>query len=208
MGGAHAPTSTAAALTRHPRRLHPRPRPASLVGKYLRDAFPRAKITTRNGALPATPSALMNMCLETYVDPGGRGRGVGGWAWASLCHWQRPGTPAAVAGFRRSGKQPRPGPAAHPRPRPAAPRPPQRWTFSLWSTAPTTAPTREARGRGQRLRGCRAPVSARAAARRCCDCGRPTPSHQPPLFLNGPPLNPPATTWSSPRCTSACCARS
>jgi lysophospholipase L1-like esterase len=40
----------------------------SLVGRYLRGAFPRANVTTRNGALPATPSALMNMCLETYVD--------------------------------------------------------------------------------------------------------------------------------------------
>lgn len=35
----------------------------------MREAFPRASITARNGALPATPSALMNMCLETYVDP-------------------------------------------------------------------------------------------------------------------------------------------
>jgi UDP-glucose:glycoprotein glucosyltransferase len=40
----------------------------SLVGKYLRTAFPRTNITMRNGALPATPSALMNMCLENYVD--------------------------------------------------------------------------------------------------------------------------------------------
>lgn len=40
----------------------------SLVGSYLRTAFPKANITTRNGALPATPSALMNMCLEQYVD--------------------------------------------------------------------------------------------------------------------------------------------
>ena len=40
----------------------------SLVGTYLKEAFPRANITTRNGALPATPSALMNMCLENYVD--------------------------------------------------------------------------------------------------------------------------------------------
>lgn len=40
----------------------------SLVGKYLQVAFPRANVTTRNGALPATPSALMNMCLEQYVD--------------------------------------------------------------------------------------------------------------------------------------------
>eukprot|EP00879_Flechtneria_rotunda_P016086 GHRR01016827.1.p1 GENE.GHRR01016827.1~~GHRR01016827.1.p1 ORF type:complete len:534 (+),score=145.77 GHRR01016827.1:354-1955(+) len=40
----------------------------SLVGKYLKAAFPRATISTRNGALPATPSALMNMCLEQYVD--------------------------------------------------------------------------------------------------------------------------------------------
>lgn len=40
----------------------------SLVGTYLKTAFPRANITTRNGALPATPSALMNMCLEQYVD--------------------------------------------------------------------------------------------------------------------------------------------
>lgn len=27
----------------------------SLVGKYMRTAFPKANITTRNGALPATP---------------------------------------------------------------------------------------------------------------------------------------------------------
>lgn len=40
----------------------------SLVGKYMKAAFPKANITTRNGALPATPSALMNMCLEQYVD--------------------------------------------------------------------------------------------------------------------------------------------
>lgn len=40
----------------------------SLVGSYLTTAFQRANITTRNGALPATPSALMNMCLEQYVD--------------------------------------------------------------------------------------------------------------------------------------------
>jgi hypothetical protein len=40
----------------------------SRVAKYLRTAFPRASISTRNGALPATPSALMNMCLEQYVD--------------------------------------------------------------------------------------------------------------------------------------------
>jgi hypothetical protein len=40
----------------------------SLVGKYARAAFPNARVVTRNGALPATPSALMNMCLETYVD--------------------------------------------------------------------------------------------------------------------------------------------
>jgi len=50
----------------------------SLVGKYLRTAFPRANITTRNGALPATPSALMNMCLETYVDAGEALVGGGG----------------------------------------------------------------------------------------------------------------------------------
>jgi hypothetical protein len=40
----------------------------SLVGAYLRTAFPHAEISMRNGALPATPSALMNMCLEQYVD--------------------------------------------------------------------------------------------------------------------------------------------
>ncbi|KAF6266240.1 hypothetical protein COO60DRAFT_1632898 [Scenedesmus sp. NREL 46B-D3] len=40
----------------------------SLVGKYMQRAFPRASISLRNGALPATPSALMNMCLEQYVD--------------------------------------------------------------------------------------------------------------------------------------------
>jgi hypothetical protein len=40
----------------------------SLVGKYMKHAFPRASISLRNGALPATPSALMNMCLEQYVD--------------------------------------------------------------------------------------------------------------------------------------------
>jgi len=40
----------------------------ALVGAYARAAFPRARVLTRNGALPATPSALMNMCLETYVD--------------------------------------------------------------------------------------------------------------------------------------------
>ena len=40
----------------------------SLVGKYARAAFPNADVQMRNGALPATPSALMNMCLETYVD--------------------------------------------------------------------------------------------------------------------------------------------
>jgi hypothetical protein len=38
------------------------------VGKYLKSAFPKAGVTLRNGALPATPSALMNMCLEQYVD--------------------------------------------------------------------------------------------------------------------------------------------
>ncbi|GBF94284.1 SGNH hydrolase, partial [Raphidocelis subcapitata] len=42
----------------------------SLVTRYMRDAFPRSNVTARNGALPATPSALMNMCLETYVDSG------------------------------------------------------------------------------------------------------------------------------------------
>lgn len=40
----------------------------SLVGKYLQGAFPKSNVIMRNGALPATPSALMNMCLETYVD--------------------------------------------------------------------------------------------------------------------------------------------
>jgi hypothetical protein len=68
----------------------------SLVGAYMRKAFPAAAaaaaaaggdasgdasgsgrrssnssssgIVLRNGALPATPSALMNMCLEQYVD--------------------------------------------------------------------------------------------------------------------------------------------
>lgn len=40
----------------------------SLVGTYMRAAFPNANVVVRNGALPATPSALMNMCLETYVD--------------------------------------------------------------------------------------------------------------------------------------------
>jgi hypothetical protein len=40
----------------------------SLVGKYMKTAFPKANVTTKNGALPATPSALMNMCLEQYVD--------------------------------------------------------------------------------------------------------------------------------------------
>jgi hypothetical protein len=34
----------------------------------MKRAFPRASISLRNGALPATPSALMNMCLEQYVD--------------------------------------------------------------------------------------------------------------------------------------------
>lgn len=40
----------------------------SLVGTYMKAAFPRSQISFRNGALPATPSALMNMCLEQYVD--------------------------------------------------------------------------------------------------------------------------------------------
>ena len=40
----------------------------SLVATSLREAFPGNEIVARNGALPATPSALMNMCLETYVD--------------------------------------------------------------------------------------------------------------------------------------------
>ncbi len=66
-----------------------RPPHRSLVGKYLREAFPRANITTRNGALPATPSALMNMCLETYVDAGEwlkGGSGCGCVLTALLCH--------------------------------------------------------------------------------------------------------------------------
>lgn len=63
---------------RAPREPHtqpqaPTPPPSlarSLVGSYLKTAFPRAAITLRNGAVGATPSALMEMCLENYVDEG------------------------------------------------------------------------------------------------------------------------------------------
>ncbi|KAG2485763.1 hypothetical protein HYH03_015477 [Edaphochlamys debaryana] len=41
----------------------------SVVSRFLVDSFPRANITCRNGAVPATPSAFMVMCLEHSVDP-------------------------------------------------------------------------------------------------------------------------------------------
>ncbi|WIA28011.1 hypothetical protein OEZ86_010599 [Tetradesmus obliquus] len=40
----------------------------SLVGKFMVNSYPQAKVTLRNGCLPATPSALMEMCLEQSVD--------------------------------------------------------------------------------------------------------------------------------------------
>eukprot|EP00775_Hariotina_reticulata_P005681 gene5681-5919_t len=40
----------------------------SLVGQFLRSSYPQAKVDLRNGCLPATPSALMDMCLEQSID--------------------------------------------------------------------------------------------------------------------------------------------
>eukprot|EP00882_Tetradesmus_deserticola_P024565 GHRQ01026858.1.p1 GENE.GHRQ01026858.1~~GHRQ01026858.1.p1 ORF type:complete len:286 (+),score=111.91 GHRQ01026858.1:135-992(+) len=40
----------------------------SLVGEFLMNSYPQAKVVLRNGCLPATPSALMEMCLEQSVD--------------------------------------------------------------------------------------------------------------------------------------------
>lgn len=36
---------------------------------WVRHAFPRANITTRNGALPGTDASYMVMCLDIRVDP-------------------------------------------------------------------------------------------------------------------------------------------
>ena len=35
---------------------------------WLRKAFPKASISARNGAVPATTSAFMNMCYQNQVD--------------------------------------------------------------------------------------------------------------------------------------------
>jgi hypothetical protein len=40
----------------------------TLVSKRLQEAFPRARISSRNGCVPATPSSFMNSCLEHYID--------------------------------------------------------------------------------------------------------------------------------------------
>lgn len=40
----------------------------TLVVKYVQEAFPAANVTGRNGCVPATPSAYMNMCLEHFLD--------------------------------------------------------------------------------------------------------------------------------------------
>lgn len=39
----------------------------SLVSKFLGDAFPHANLTTRNGALGATDSSYMALCLDNHV---------------------------------------------------------------------------------------------------------------------------------------------
>ena len=35
---------------------------------WLRKAFPKASISARNGAVPATTSAFMNMCYQNQVE--------------------------------------------------------------------------------------------------------------------------------------------
>ncbi|GIM07262.1 hypothetical protein Vretimale_11457, partial [Volvox reticuliferus] len=41
----------------------------SLLARWMIEAFPSSRITARNGAVPATPSSYMVMCLEQSVDP-------------------------------------------------------------------------------------------------------------------------------------------
>lgn len=41
----------------------------SLASKWLRRAFPAAKLEFHNGCVPATPAAFMTLCLEHYLDP-------------------------------------------------------------------------------------------------------------------------------------------
>jgi hypothetical protein len=41
----------------------------SLVGRYLRRAFPKRRFETHNGCVPATPAAFMTLCLERFLDP-------------------------------------------------------------------------------------------------------------------------------------------
>ncbi|GFR47718.1 hypothetical protein Agub_g9472 [Astrephomene gubernaculifera] len=41
----------------------------SVLGRWLVDSLPGLHVSARNGAVPATPSAFMIMCLELSVDP-------------------------------------------------------------------------------------------------------------------------------------------
>ncbi len=42
--------------------------PCPQLSRYLRDAFPRAQIIARNGAIPATSCSYIYMCFEMSVD--------------------------------------------------------------------------------------------------------------------------------------------
>ncbi len=54
------------ACTLRPRRQLPPPTPQ--FASYLEQAFPRAKVIRRNGAIPASSAAYSYMCFEMAVD--------------------------------------------------------------------------------------------------------------------------------------------
>ena len=41
----------------------------SVLAEWLRKSFPRANITYRNAAIPATPSSYMALCVNQHVAP-------------------------------------------------------------------------------------------------------------------------------------------
>lgn len=159
----------------------------SLVGKYLKAAFPRAAISMRNGALPATPSALMNMCLEQYVDDD-----------VDLVFVEY----VANDGANRwgPGEQQRGGSVAHGYARSRA-----RARLAQRQRRPAAAALNNnssiSRGEGNAQGGQHWQAAATPAA--------PTPaherSHRSPCLLTNTLLRP-GLTRSRPRCMSACCA--
>jgi hypothetical protein len=134
----------------------------SLVGQYMRAAFPNANVVVRNGALPATPSALMNMCLETYVDEDVDLVFVEVRREALHHTYSRSRRKMKGRKARRRKRSKRPRNAPH-NPPPSTPPPPKNN-----STPPTTAPTATTRlsprsTSASCARSCKSPTSPRSS---------------------------------------------